>query len=249
MRKVYLIGIGPGDPKFLTLQAIETIKNLKTFLIPAKKGNKEDLTRIRKNILKFVHPEENYELIELNFPERKKGRNYREKIKQWRKEKARIIIEFLKSRNSLKEVGFLIIGDPCLYDGHIEIFKEVQKEIPLEIEVIPGISAMQILSAKCKTSLNEIAGTITITTSRGLRKMKNIFNTTVVFLDNYETFKLFKNQPLEIYWGAYLGTEKEKLIAGKLKDVADTILKERKELKNKNKYIMEIYFLKPFKDA
>jgi len=41
MKKIYLIGIGPGDPKYLTVEAIETIRKLNVFLVPLKKvGNK-----------------------------------------------------------------------------------------------------------------------------------------------------------------------------------------------------------------
>ncbi len=249
MKKAYLIGLGPGDPKFLTLEAFNQIKRLKTFLIPAKKGEKKDLTEIRKNILNFVHPQGKYELVELEFPPRKKGKNYKQKVSNWRKEKAEVILRFLKQRKDLREFGFLIIGDPCLYDGHIEVFKEVQKEVPLEIEVIPGISAMQVLSARFKVSLSEIAGNILITTSRGLRCMKEILQTTVVFLDNYQTFRLFKDKPVEIFWGAYLSTEKEELLSGSLNEIAEKIVECRKKLKSENGYIMDIYFLRPVKDG
>jgi precorrin-6A synthase len=239
-KKVYLIGIGPGDPKYLTLEAVEVIKRLNTFLIPLKKGDKEELTKIRKKVIEFCRPDKNFEIIELEFPERKKSTFYKESVEEWRNKKAEII---LKAMERVNEAGFLVVGDPGLYDGHIEIFKKIQKQIPLEIEVIPGISSINVLSAKHKISLNKIAGTIIITTPRGLRKLKEISSNTVVLLDNYETFRLFKDKKLKIYWGAYLGTKKEALFSGWLTECFEKLIEIRRSLKEKHGWIMETYLL------
>jgi len=241
-KKVYIVGVGPGDPKYLTLEAFEVIKGLKNFIIPLKKGQKEELTKIREKIIEYCKQgDTNYKVIKVEFPERKKGGVYKSEVQSWRDEKASILSEVLKE---IDEAGFLVLGDPSLYDGHIEIFKEVKTKVPLEIEVIPGISTLNLLSAKHKISLTKIAESLLITTPRPLRKQKEISMNTVVFLDNYETFKLFKeDKELIIYWGAYLGTEKERLFRGKLSECWQKIVELRKELKEKYGYLMETYLL------
>jgi precorrin-6A synthase len=241
-KKVYIVGIGPGDPKYLTLEAYEIIKKAKIFIIPLKKGPKEELTKIREKVIEFCKQgDTNYRIIKVEFPERKKGGIYKLEVESWRKEKVSILAEVLKD---VDEACFLVLGDPSLYDGHIEIFKEVSKNLPMEIEVIPGISTINLLSAKHKISLTKVAETLLITTPRPLRKQKEISRNTLVFLDNYETFKLFKDDSeLMIYWGAYIGTEKEVLFNGKLSQCWQELVELRRKLKEKHGYIMETYLL------
>lgn len=244
VEKLYLIGIGPGDLKYLTLEAVEIIRKLKLFLIPVKVGKKEALTLKRKEILLQIKAKEDFRLLEIYFPERKKTGIYEEEVKKWREKKAEILKKVLEKETE-KEVGFLVWGDPSLYDGHLEIFKEVQKELGFSLEVIPGISAFQILSAKHQVSLTEVAGTLIFTTPRGLKKLGQIEHRIVVFLDNYETYKNFISQNLKIYWGAYLGTSEEVLLSGNLKEILPKILELRRNLRKEKGFIMETYFLSP----
>ncbi len=247
VKKLYLIGIGPGDPKYLTLEAYELIKRLKLFLVPDKREDKIGLTEIRLKVINFVKEGSPFEVIFLNFPERKKGTHYRAKVEEWRKEKAKILIDTLRELNE-EEVGFLVIGDPAIYDGHIEIFHEVEKVLSLEWEVIPGLSSYQVLASREKLSLTEIATPLHFHTPRTLRSLETITVPTVVFLDNYETFKKFKEDTsLSIHWGAFVGSEKEVTISGKLSSVSDKISGLRRRLKKDQGYLLEIYYLKPQK--
>lgn len=246
LKKLYLIGIGPGDPKYLTLEAKDLIDRLNLFLIPEKKGRKEELTKKRIEILKFIKGEKAFQCVYLPFPEREKGFNYKEKVIEWRKKKGEILKEtFLKLEE--EEAGFLIWGDPTLYDGHIDIMHQITKELGISFEVIPGISSFQVLGAKLKVSLTDLSTPLTFHTPRTLRKIKDIKNPVLVFLDNYETFNLYKNQALKIYWGAYVGQREEIFIFGKLSERADQIKTLRKKLKEERGYLMEIYLLKPLK--
>lgn len=246
LEKIYLIGIGPGDPKYLTLEAKELIERLSLFLIPKKVGSKKDLTLARLSILEKIKGKKNYEIIFLPFPEREKGVNYKEKVREWRQKKAEILKEALLAAKA-KEAGFLIWGDPTIYDGHIEIFQEIEKDLPIKWEVIPGLSAFQVLASKCKCSLTELSTPLSFHTPRTLRLLKEITHPIVVFLDNYETYKKFKEHPLELIWGAFVGSNDEIIMRGKLKEIAESHSLMRKNLKNKKGYLMEIYILKPLK--
>ncbi|MCU4138378.1 MAG: Precorrin-2 methylase [Thermodesulfobacteria bacterium] len=244
VKKVYLIGMGPGNLKYLTLEAVDLIKRLPLFLIPLKSSKKTYLTEKRKEILYKIRKDRNFKIVEIPFPERKRSFQYKEAVTSWRRKKAEILIKVLQ-KESTEEVGFIIWGDPSIYDGHIEIFKDVQKQIPIEFEIIPGISAFQILSAKHKIPLTRIAGSLLFTTPRGLKKFSEIKENTVVFLDNYESYRKFNQKDLKIYWGAYLGTEKEVLLSGRLSEVKEKIIELRRKLRKENGWIMEIYFLLP----
>ena len=244
VKKVYLIGMGPGNLKYLTLEAVDLIKRLPLFLIPLKSSKKTYLTEKRKEILYKIRKDRNFKIVEIPFPERKRSFQYKEAVASWRRKKAEILIKVLQ-KESTEEAGFIIWGDPSIYDGHIEIFKDVQKQIPIEFEIIPGISAFQILSAKHKIPLTRIAGSLLFTTPRRLKKFSEIKENTVVFLDNYESYRKFNQKDLKIYWGAYLGTEKEVLLSGKLSEVKEKIVELRRKLRKENGWIMEIYFLLP----
>ena len=244
VKKVYLIGMGPGNLKYLTLEAVDLIKRLPLFLIPLKSSKKTYLTEKRKEILYKIRKDRNFKIVEIPFPERKRSFQYKEAVISWRRKKAEILIKVLQ-KESTEEAGFIIWGDPSIYDGHIEIFKDVQKQIPIEFEIIPGISAFQILSAKHKIPLTRIAGSLLFTTPRGLKKFSEIKENTVVFLDNYESYRKFNQKDLKIYWGAYLGTEKEVLLSGRLSEVKEKIIELRRKLRKENGWIMEIYFLLP----
>ena len=244
VKKVYLIGMGPGNLKYLTLEAVDLIKRLPLFLIPLKSSKKTYLTEKRKEILYKIRKDQNFKIVEIPFPERKRSFQYKEAVISWRRKKAEILIKVLQ-KESTEEAGFIVWGDPSIYDGHIEIFKDVQKQIPIEFEIIPGISAFQILSAKHKIPLTRIAGSLLFTTPRGLKKFSEIKENTVVFLDNYESYRKFNQKDLKIYWGAYLGTEKEVLLSGRLSEVKEKIIELRRRLRKENGWIMEIYFLLP----
>ena len=63
-------------------------------------------------------------------------------------------------------------------------------------------------------------------------------------LDGEETYRRFADQDIDIYWGAYLGTPDEILIAGRLKDVSDEIHRVRTAARERHGWIMDTYLLR-----
>lgn len=244
IKKLYLIGIGPGDPRYLTLEAKALLERLELFLIPEKRGPKEGLTQKRLEIIKSVRGDRPFQCLFLPFPEREKGINYRDKVREWRRTKAEILKKALL-REETEEAGFLIWGDPTLYDGHIDILREIEKELNLSWEVVPGLSSFQVLGARLKVSLTDLSSPLTFHTPRTLRKLKELEHPVIVFLDNYETFSLFKGHPYQIYWGAYVGQKDEVYIEGPLEEVVSDIKETRRLLKAQKGYLMEIYLVRP----
>ena len=68
--------------------------------------------------------------------------------------------------------GFLVWGDPALYDSTIRILQAilVSGRCAFEFEVIPGITSVQALAAQHKVPLNSIGRSIEITTGRRLTR-------------------------------------------------------------------------------
>lgn len=251
MKKIYLIGIGPGDPDYLTIQAINTLKKTDVFFI-LEKGEKkgyEEFLMIRKNILGKYLDKGTYRVVSAKIPERKKGcKLYEDGVETWRRQKAGIITEFIKDRMKDGESGALLIwGDPSLYDGHLEILQHILSEgaVTFEYEVIPGITSIQILAAKHKIPLNRIGESVVITTGRRLKEYSpSEIKNTVVLLDSFSSFRHFKDTDIGIYWGGYLGTEDEILLSGKLKDIIEELKKTRSEAKRAKGWLMDTYILR-----
>ena len=57
MRKVFIIGIGAGNPDYITVQAINALNEVDVFFVMDKGREKEDLIRLRKDICeRYITP-------------------------------------------------------------------------------------------------------------------------------------------------------------------------------------------------
>ncbi|TAL22326.1 MAG: precorrin-6A synthase (deacetylating) [Nitrospirae bacterium] len=248
MKNIYLIGIGPGNKDYLTIQAIETIKKVDVFLLLEKGERKDtDLLGLRKEILENHLKPGAYRVVTKRMPVRKRGRPaYHEEVAKWRGEVADTIGEFIE--NDLRDGqngGILVWGDPALYDGHLEMLRELSRKIRFSYEAVPGISSIQVLAARHKIPLNRISEPILITTARHLKEydpaeIKNM----IVVLDSHASFKNIDDDDIDIYWGGYLGSEDEILLSGRLKDIKEEIKKAIMEAKRRKGWIMDSYILR-----
>ena len=85
-----------------------------------------------------------------------------------------------------------------------------------------------------------------ITTGRRLAEqgMPRDVDDVVVMLDGRTAFADLPDADLDIYWGAYLGTPDEILVAGDLRAVRDEIARLRTEARARKGWIMDIYLLR-----
>ena len=248
MKKIYLIGIGPGTPDYLTVQAIEAMKGVDVFFFLEKRKGDEDFLKIRREILERYLDSGTYRVVSARIPKRKKGGNYVEEVKAWREEVAEVVAGLIKNEMEEGENAALLIwGDPSLYDGHLEMLQHILKRgvIDFEYEVIPGITSVQLLAARHKIPLNRIGEPIVITTARKLKECETdeVINT-VVLLDSRANFERFEDTDIDIYWGGYLGAEDEILLSGKLRDIIEDIKRIRIEAKKKKGWLMDTYILR-----
>jgi precorrin-6A synthase len=111
--------------------------------------------------------------------------------------------------------------------------------------VIPGISSPQVLAARHKIALHRVAGAVHITTGRRLAAgLPADAEDVVVMLDGECAFRNLTEPDLEIYWGAYLGTEHELLIAGPLASKKAEIERVRSAARAEHGWIMDTYLLR-----
>lgn len=248
MRKLLIIGIGAGDPDYITVQAINALNAVDVFFVIDKGEEKDDLVGLRKLLCEKFIREPGYRIVEARDPERdRKASAYEAAVEDWYEKRA-IIFERMM-REELGEDGcggFLVWGDPTLYDSTIRIVEMIKKRghVDFTYEVIPGISSVQALVAKHRVPINRIGEAIHITTGRKLAQgLPAGVTNAVVMLDSQNAY-LTVDPEAWIYWGAYIGTADEILIAGKLKDVAQTITSTRAAAREKHGWIMDTYLLR-----
>lgn len=246
MKKLLLIGIGAGDPEQITVQAIKALNRASVFFLLDKGEAKDDLLRLRREICERYIETPGYRLVQVQDPLRDGSTpSYREGVEQWHEQRAQLFARLIGEELADGECGaFLLWGDPGLYDSTLRILQRVVDNgcEPFDYEVIPGISSVQSLAARHRVPLNRIGEPIRITTGRRL-EVADLDNV-LVMLDAHCSFQRFLGQDLDIYWGAYLGTADELLIAGRLDEVAARIVQVREAARQRKGWIMDTYLLR-----
>lgn len=246
MRKLFVIGIGTGNPEHVTIQAIKALNQTDVFFVMDKGEAKADLRRIRQDICDRYIEGRSYRVVEAKDPARDPAAaSYRAGVDQWHRQRAAILQDLIAKELGPDETGaFLVWGDPSLYDSTLRIIDLMQANgaIAFTCDVIPGITSIQALAAAHRLALNHIGGSIHITTGRNLRE--HPADNTVVMLDGTDAFAAIDPTDTTIHWGAYLGTDKELLIAGPLRDAAPEIVRVRGEARQRHGWIMDTYLLR-----
>jgi precorrin-6A synthase len=249
MRKVFVIGIGAGNPDYITVQAINALNAVDAIFIMDKEEEKEDLVRLRKEICERYIKNKAYRTVEVADPPRDRTpSSYEPAVRAWHEQRAGIYERLIREELGENECGaFLVWGDPSLYDSTLRIIEQIVAKgtVAFEYEVIPGISAIQALAARHKIALNRIGQPIHITTGRKLSEgLPDNADDVVVMLDGNCSFKTIDDPDIDIYWGAYVGTKDEILTAGNLRARAHDIERMRSEAKARKGWIMDTYLLR-----
>ncbi|AOO84659.1 precorrin-6A synthase (deacetylating) [Bosea vaviloviae] len=248
MRKILIIGIGAGNPDHVTVQAIKALNQVDVFFIPDKGTDKVALQRLRKDICERFIEGSDYRMVPMPIPTRAAaGQDYRGSVDQWHAQLADAYESLIMAELGEGECGgFLVWGDPTLYDSTLRIIDHIQaKGCALEYDIIPGISSVQALAARHRVALNRIGQPVLITTGRKLTEgFPDNLDSVVVMLDGDQAFTRIEADDLDIYWGAYLGTEDEILVAGKLSEVAADIERIRRQAREEKGWIMDTYLLR-----
>lgn len=250
MLTISLIGIGCGDPAQLTLAAVDAINAADIILIPRKSEEKSDLVELRRQICARVLTSSKTQLVEFDLPLREADReDYRAGVDDWHDAVAAVWSrEISKHLGDSGRVAFLIWGDPSLFDSSLRIARRL-KPLP-DIEVIPGITAIQALCAAHAIPLNEIGAPFLVTTGRRLREggWPQAVETVVVMLDGGTAFQSLDPAGLHIWWGAYLGMPQQIILSGPLARIGAEIVDARAKARATHGWIMDSYILKRIRD-
>ncbi|WP_417580653.1 precorrin-6A synthase (deacetylating) [Pelagibacterium sp.] len=247
MKKLFVIGIGTGNPEHLSVQAVSALNQTDVIFIPTKGEEKSTLAAIRKSICEryISRP---FRLVEYPISSRNEAiGDYTQRVHDWHELIANNYVEMFQQAPDDATGALLVWGDPGLYDSTLRILDSARSKSSLQfdIKVIPGITAIAALTAAFAIPLNTIGNPVTITTGRKLRAgWPEGADTVVVMLDGEKTFADIVPDGLHIYWAGYVGMEEQILIEGPLSVVRGRISTARDAARARHGWIMDIYLLR-----
>ena len=136
------VGVGPGDPELLTLKGLRTLREADEVFVPV--ANTGELGRAERVVrphldLGRVHR------LRFALSDDARARNWE-----------RAAAEVSEPLRRGKTCAFATIGDPNVYSTFTYLARTVKEYIPeVEIDTVPGITAMQDLASRGGTVLLE----------------------------------------------------------------------------------------------
>ncbi|MBS7540571.1 hypothetical protein KHC27_16690 [Ancylobacter lacus] len=115
------------------------------------------------------------------------------------------------------------------------------------VEVVPGISALQMLCAAHAIPLNGVGEPVLVTTGRRVAEETPAAPAFAVLLDDGSGLRALRARGWkgEVWWGACLGTPDEALLAGPLEEIAAAILDARADIRARLGWVMDVWLARP----
>lgn len=250
-RELVLIGIGAGDPDWLTLEAVRAIRTIDVLFVVVKEAELDEPVSIRRELIRR-HRTAPLPTVELRDPPRpwRSAPDYDAAVAQWRRQRLDQWSQAVTTALTEGAAGgFLVWGDPSLYESTLAIVEELVRRVPAParpaVRVIPGVSSVLALAARHRIPLNRQGRAVQISPARLLADgMPEGVDDVVVMLDGRQIFAAIDPAGLDIYWGAYLGTADEMLICGDLAQVRDDIVAARAAATIRKGWMFDTYLLR-----
>ncbi|MET0997642.1 MAG: precorrin-6A synthase (deacetylating) [Marmoricola sp.] len=255
-RRVRLIGVGLGDPEQVTLEAVAAMRSVDFFVVTDKSrsahgnsGMPDPLVNARERLLDR-HVDGDPVIVRVEDPERERSPektdsvdSYERVVTSWHDARAAAYEQVLVDHPG--DAGFLVWGDPAFYDSTIRVLQTVaaRGRVAFELDVVPGISSIQLLAARHRLVLHEVGQAVHVTTGRRLREALAQGQDNVVVMLN-RVIDLDGLEDWQVWWGGNLGTRSEALVAGRVGDVLPQIEAARERMKDEAGWVMDIYLLR-----
>src|SRR5574337_656043 len=149
--RLFVVGIGPGDPELMTLKAVRILKEVPCIFVP--KGREEG-TSLALSIVRKTLKLDGKEIVEAYFPMVKtvqgselgvQNEKARELLSQWD-----AVVNAVENRlDRGVDAAFITIGDPGIYSTFFYLYDKLLERRPsVTIEIVPGISSINAAAAR-----------------------------------------------------------------------------------------------------
>jgi precorrin-2/cobalt-factor-2 C20-methyltransferase len=193
--KLYVLGVGPGDPELITLKAARILREIGCICVP--KGREEGKS-LALSIIRETIDLKGKEIVEAHFPMCKTARpgHAAELDAKWN-ETVEAVLDRL---NRGSDVAFITIGDPTIYSTFFYLYDRLIESSPkVLIEIVPGVSSINASAARAHIPLGLGDGKIAILPANYLDDLK-------AALERFDTVVLMKVHKVLDEIKATLGT-------------------------------------------
>ncbi|WP_220793292.1 precorrin-6A synthase (deacetylating) [Nocardioides stalactiti] len=239
--RVRIVGVGMG-PHQVTPEAADALRAA-DYAIAADKGPDDGLLAVRREIAAA------HDLPVVAVPDPKRDRQpegdgaYVGAVAHWHAARVAAYEAVLAERGGT--AAFLVWGDPAFYDSTIRIVESIAARgvVEVEYDVLPGISALQLLAARSRIVLHDVGQPLHVTTGRLLAAAVAGGQTNIAVLLN-RSVELDGLEDWTIWWGANLGAAGERLVSGRVGDVAEAVVAARDAAKAEAGWVMDLFLLR-----
>lgn len=210
--KLYGVGIGSGNPEYLTLKACNVLKEADTIFTVISKNASDSVS---KAVVEFTKPKGKIEVLVFSMAKDKNER------------RAQVLANAEKMLTELelgKNVAFATLGDAMTYSTFGYVYSIIKEKYPqLEVEIVPGINSFSTLSAISQKVLAENRESLHIIPSfkeEDIEQIEFPENSTTILLKTYRSrhalLQRLKKEKLAcpnltVVYGEHLGLEGQKL--------------------------------------
>jgi len=184
------------------------------------------------------------ELVAVPDPERDRADpvDYPGAVRDWHEARVEAYEQVLRERGG--NAAFVVWGDPSLYDSTVRVVERLADRLTIDFDVLPGISAPQLLAARHRVVLHPVGAPVHVTTARRLEGDVADGQTNLVVMLTGAALHLTGLEDWSIWWGANLGTDSEELVSGRVGDVLTDLDTARVRAKQAAGWMMDIYLLR-----
>lgn len=140
--RFYGVGVGPGDPRLMTILAVETIRSCPVIAVPLRGSERGVAYQIARGMIDDLDAKE---CVGFRVP-MSKDRNVLTEAYQ------RAAMDIIEKLREGKDVACLTLGDPTIYSSYIYLHRIVQAS-GFHTEIISGVPSFCAVSAKLGDSL------------------------------------------------------------------------------------------------
>ncbi len=221
--KLYGIGIGSGDPEYLTFKAARILQSVDVIFTVISKNAQSSVS---KAVVESVKPKGEICLQIFSMSKDSAVRQANVEANA---------LEIMTALKAGKDCACATLGDATTYSTFGYVFKIIKKELPnVEIEIVPGITSFATLSSKAQQILVENQEQLHVVPCFKTDLAEQLVfpeNSTTILLKTYKQrealFKrLEREENIEVIYGEHLGIEDEIILTDleEIKKRPDTYL-------------------------
>lgn len=260
VKVLHVLGIGMG-PQHITPEVSTALRSC-SYVVTLDKSatpgaHAGDGTDQQLAIRRAIAEAHGVDLVVVPDPPRDRSRHeseadYRAAVAAWHAARVERMATALDGRSG--EVALLSWGDPSLYDSMVRLAEQLAGRLGCDWDVLPGISAPQLLAARHRIVLHPVGGPVHVTTARRLGEALDsgqrnvlVMLTSPAVLDEVESRPELADW--QLWWSANLGSHGEQNLSGTVREVLPRARAARDAAKQADGWVMDLFLLRDGPDA